>query len=108
MNTAWTPLSVSQSSTSILADSLTKMTSLLFQECGKILVHYFGLPACIFLLLAAFFKGMYNRYLHPLPGIPGPFWGSVTKLYLVYMISSVPIKGLQSHQRYGEPCFPDD
>jgi len=78
------------------------MVSTLALESGKVFIHYIILPSCILLLLLAMIQGIYNRYLHSLSGIPGPFWASVTKLYLAYNISSVPIKGLQLHQKYGE------
>ena len=65
-------------------------------------IHSILLRTFVLLFLAAATKGLYNRYYHPLSGIPGPFWGSVTKLYLVYMISSVPIEGLKLHEQYGK------
>ena len=70
----------------------------------NLLIDYFLVPRCVLLLLLALAKGTYNRYLHPLAGVLGPFWGSVTKLYLAYMISSVPIEGLKLHQKNGELC----
>lgn len=88
-----------------MASVLVKMASLLASEGWRLFVLYFALPSCILLVLAILVTGIYNRYFHALSGIPGPFWGSVTKLYLVYMISSVPIKGLELHRRYGEPHY---
>jgi len=47
-------------------------------------------------------RGIRNRYFHPLSRFPGPFWGSVTSLYLAYMIKSIPTFGYELHQRYGK------
>ncbi|OTB02431.1 hypothetical protein M426DRAFT_13577 [Hypoxylon sp. CI-4A] len=44
---------------------------------------------------------VYNRYFHPLAGFPGPFLGSLTEWYLVYVICSVPTFGLELHKKYG-------
>lgn len=47
-------------------------------------------------------QGIRNRYFHPLSRYPGPFWGSITSLYLAYMIKSVPTFGYEMHQQYGD------
>ena len=52
-------------------------------------------------MMALITKGVYNRHFHPLSKFPGPFWGSVTDLYLVYMITSVPTFGLELHKKHG-------
>lgn len=46
-------------------------------------------------------RAIYNRYLHPLSKFPGPILGSLTDLYLVFMIKTVPTFGLQLHKKYG-------
>lgn len=55
------------------------------------------------------YNAIYNRYFHPLSKFPGPFLGSITQFYLVYVIASVPTFGLELHRKYGNailypPC----
>ncbi len=57
------------------------------------------LPLLCFLALVG--KGIYNRYFHPLSKFPGPFWASVTDLYLAFFITSVPTFGLELHKKHG-------
>ncbi len=57
-----------------------------------------GLLLCMISLL---FKGVYNRYFHPLAGYPGPFWATVTDFYKFYTINSIPTLGLKLHDTYG-------
>ncbi|KAI5921322.1 cytochrome P450 [Camillea tinctor] len=45
--------------------------------------------------------GVYNHFFHPLAKFPGPFLGSITDWYLVYVICSVPTLGLELHKKYG-------
>ncbi|KAI1491133.1 cytochrome P450 monooxygenase [Biscogniauxia mediterranea] len=54
-------------------------------------------------ILVAYFVvlGIYNRFFHPLAKFPGPFPGSITEWYLVYVICSVPTFGLELHKKYG-------
>ncbi|KAK3319551.1 cytochrome P450 [Cercophora scortea] len=67
------------------------------------------LPGATLILqaLLALFMGctlyvcIYNRCLHPLANFPGPFLGSLTDWYLVYVICSVPTFGLELHKKYG-------
>lgn len=46
-------------------------------------------------------KCTYNRYFHPLANFPGPFFGSLTDWYFVYMITSIPTIGMDLHKKYG-------
>ena len=57
---------------------------------------------CVCLLAMALSFSICNRYLHPLSGIPCPFWGSITKIYSVSIISAVLVKGLELHRESGE------
>ena len=59
--------------------------------------------SCIVLTLLLIFKGLYNRYLHPLNIFPGPFWASVTDLYKLYLLSSSDLTSLSlvQHKKYG-------
>lgn len=56
------------------------------------------------LFIAFVFKGVYNRYLNPLRRFPGPFWGSVTDLYKLYILYSSDLTSsfLALHKTYGE------
>ena len=60
----------------------------------------------IFSVIALFavLKGLYNRYLHPLRKFPGPFWGSVTDFYKLYVVSKMDAhtRGVEMHKRYGQ------
>lgn len=49
-------------------------------------------------------RGFYNRYLHPLRGFPGPFWGSVTDFYKLFIVSKMDAhtRGLELHKKYGQ------
>ncbi|TAQ85503.1 hypothetical protein B7494_g6168 [Chlorociboria aeruginascens] len=49
-------------------------------------------------------KGIYNRYFHPLRHFPGPFWGSVTDFYKLYIVAQMDAhtRGVQMHQKYGK------
>lgn len=67
-----------------------------------------------FLLSAAYVLGsfvwqiVYYRFFHPLAGFPGPFWGSVTRLWITYHnVMEDECKVFQAlHQKYGTygPC----
>lgn len=38
---------------------------------------------CLFLLLLYFIPWViYTRYFHPLSGIPGPFWASISRIWI--------------------------
>ena len=55
------------------------------------------------IVLFAFLKGLYNRYFHPLRKFPGPFWGSVTDFYKLFIISKMDAhtRGVEMHKKYG-------
>ena len=52
-------------------------------------------------------KGIYNRYLHPLRHFPGPFWGSVSDFYKLYVIAKkdAHTRGVKMHKKYGTNLF---
>ena len=52
-------------------------------------------------------RGFYNRYLHPLRDFPGPFWGSLTDFYKLFIISRMDAhtRGLKLHEKYGQERF---
>ena len=64
---------------------------------------------CLILLSITFvfvfvFLGLYNRYLHPIHTIPGPFWGSVTDLYKFVALFSQDVTqfSIELHKKYGQ------
>ncbi|OQV06977.1 hypothetical protein CLAIMM_11473 [Cladophialophora immunda] len=66
---------------------------------------HLGLPLFFVLPVAIYFLAwvVYTQLFHPLSRIPGPFWGSVSRLWQVYHISSGRIEYVQRelHKRYG-------
>lgn len=80
-----------------MADLTISLLSVLWAfPLSSHLLLFFLLCICAFLG-----KGIQNRYFHPLSKFPGPFWASVTDLYLVFFIPSVPIFGLKLHKKHG-------
>lgn len=63
----------------------------------------FGLLALatVFGFVVLLILAIRRRYFHPLSRFPGPFWGSLTDWYLVWVIKSVPTYGLDLHKKYG-------
>lgn len=59
------------------------------------------LSACLMVFITL---GVYNRFLHPLRNIPGPFWSSVTDLYKLFVLSIHDVSkfSLKLHDEYGE------
>jgi hypothetical protein len=57
---------------------------------------------------AILLRGIYNRYFHPLAHFPGPFWGSVSDFYKLWIIykRDAHTLGLQLHKKYGEEKEP--
>jgi hypothetical protein len=49
------------------------------------------------------YRGIYNRYLHPLREFPGPFWASVSDFFKLWILHTKQVHtlGLDYHQRYG-------
>jgi hypothetical protein len=45
---------------------------------------------------------IYRRFFHPLAHIPGPFWASVTKLYMTYYNRRFIKKFDELHAKYGK------
>lgn len=47
---------------------------------------------------------VYYRFFHPLKTFPGPFWGSVTRLWLAYHnVKADECQTLKAlHEKYGE------
>ncbi|KAI8624584.1 cytochrome P450 [Xylariaceae sp. FL1651] len=43
-----------------------------------------GLAALTYIICKAVYQVVYYRWFHPLSTFPGPFWGSVTRLWLAY------------------------
>lgn len=70
---------------------------------------YYIFPLVLLSVSAVIGKGIYNRYFHPLSRFPGPFWASMTDIYLVFFIKSVPTYGLEMHKKHGKyyGCSPN-
>lgn len=56
------------------------------------------------LLAVVFIHGFYNRYLHPLRQVPGPFWATVTSFHFPYLLTGklFHIEQQRLHQIYGK------
>jgi len=50
---------------------------------------------------------IYNRYFHPLRNFPGPFWGSVTDFYKLFVVAKMDAhtRGVEMHKKYGDYSF---
>lgn len=59
--------------------------------------------AGVALLLSPFIWAFYARYLHPLSKVPGPFWPSVTRLWMTYHVRKGDMDVVQRalHRQYG-------
>lgn len=51
----------------------------------------------------ASYRGIYNRYFHPLRHFPGPFWASVSDFFKLWVVHTKQIHmlGLEAHKKYG-------
>ncbi|CAG8904564.1 unnamed protein product [Penicillium egyptiacum] len=49
------------------------------------------------------YRGIYNRYFHPLRGIPGPFWASVSDFFKLWILHTKQAHtlGIEYHEKYG-------
>ena len=67
-----------------------------------LLVRVFNL---VFLLSLSYnlYRGLYNRYFHPLRRFPGPFWGSVSDFFKLWILHTKQAHtlGLDYHEKYG-------
>ena len=54
-------------------------------------------------ILYAIYRGIYNRYFHPLRHFPGPFWASVSDFFKLWVLSTKQAHtlGVKYHQEYG-------
>ena len=54
-------------------------------------------------LVYALYRGIYNRYFHPLRHFPGPFWASVSDFFKLWILHTKQAHtlGLEYHERYG-------
>lgn len=52
---------------------------------------------------ACLLYAIYNRYLHPLAKVPGPFWASISPLWLAWQSyhQRRPRLDIELHKRYG-------
>ncbi|KAF7504179.1 hypothetical protein GJ744_002598 [Endocarpon pusillum] len=54
-------------------------------------------------LMYALYRGIYNRYFHPLRHLPGPFWASVSDFFKLWILHTKQAHtlGLRYHKKYG-------
>lgn len=54
-------------------------------------------------LLYALYRGIYNRYFHPLRHFPGPFWASLSDFFKLWILHTKQAHtlGLEYHEKYG-------
>lgn len=72
-----------------------------------------GLLLLLLLLPAAWlaaqflYQVVYYRFFHPLASFPGPFWGSVTRLWITWhnIKGDEPWVFRALHEKYGESFF---
>lgn len=65
---------------------------------AQILILSLSLAACY-----SIYRAIYNRYFHPLRGFPGPFWGSISDFFKLWILSTKQAHtlGLKYHAEYG-------
>lgn len=74
---------------------------------ASLVVYLIGglLPA--YLLAQFVYQVIYYRFFHPLSKFPGPFWGSVTRLWIAWhnIKGDEPWTFRALHKKYGESCL---
>lgn len=65
----------------------------------------FGLFAIV--VVRFLYQIIYYRYFHPLANFPGPFWGSVTRLWMAYhnLFSTEIDAEIKLHKKYGTSAW---
>ena len=60
-----------------------------------------------YLIARALYQTVYYRFFHPLSKFPGPFWGSVTRLWIAYhnVKEDEPYVEHELHKKYGMRLF---
>lgn len=67
-------------------------------------ISNFALLGLAYVLFKIAYQIIYYRFFSPLAKFPGPFWGSVTRLWLAYhnVKADEPEVVRELHQKYGE------
>lgn len=83
-----------------------------FQLCAEIAysimallsISNFALLGLAYIVFKIGYQIVYYRFLHPLASYPGPFWGSVTRLWLAYhnFKADEPEVVMALHQKHGK------
>ena len=83
--------------------SFSKLVSFPFVLLGLV-EHNYGVATLATILAFIILRGFYNRYLHPLRNFPGPFWGSLTDFYKLFIVSKkdAHTRGIDLHKKYGQ------
>lgn len=67
-------------------------------------ISNFALLVLAYITFKIVYQIVYYRFFHPLAKFPGPFWGSVTRLWIAYhnVKADEPEVVRAMHQKYGE------
>lgn len=67
-------------------------------------IRNFALLGLAYITFKIVYQIVYYRFFHPLAKFPGPFWGSVTRLWIAYhnVKADEPEVVRAMHQKYGE------
>lgn len=72
------------------------MGLLSFTNCALLSVAYIGCKVL--------YQVVYYRFFHPLSQFPGPFWGSITRLWITYhnLKEDEPQTFRELHRKHGK------
>jgi hypothetical protein len=67
---------------------------------GLVLIY---LAAAVAIVSYVVYRGIYNRYFHPLRHFPGPFWASVSDFFKIWILHTKQAHtlGVEYHEKYG-------
>ena len=85
----------------------TSDSSILYPHFSLLTVLYGLLLVFIYVFLSSLYQIVYYRFFHPLSKFPGPFWASVTRLWVAYHCyrADEHTKLLELHKKYGTCYF---
>lgn len=67
------------------------------------LTFYFTLASVSYIIFSIVYQIVYYRFFHPLSKFPGPFWASVTRLWIAYhnLKEDERFVEYELHKKYG-------